>query len=70
MEAAYFRDVAEAALRLAQVSTNEVVVKTLLETAIESLGRAAAIEVVEKLRDVAAGFEQDRTSRAVKSRFH
>lgn len=52
----YLRDKAEQALRLARDSTDQVLVRGLIEDAAEYLGRAEAIDLVESLKEVAADF--------------
>ena len=55
----YLRDKAEQALRLARDSTDQVLVRGLIEDAAEYLGRAEAIDLVESLKEVAADFGVD-----------
>lgn len=55
----YLRDKAEQALRLVRDSTDQVLVKSLMEDAAESLGRADAIDLVENLKEVAAALGED-----------
>ncbi len=50
----HLRDRADQALRAARDSTDEVRVKSLREDAAECLGRAEAIDFVERLRAAAA----------------
>jgi len=52
----YLRDKAEQALRTARDNTDQVLVKSLIEDAVEYLGRADAIDLVESLKEVAAAF--------------
>ena len=58
-DSSYLRDKAEQALRLARDITDQVLVKSLIEAAAESLGRADAIDLVEGLKDVAAALGED-----------
>jgi hypothetical protein len=58
-EATYLRDQAQQALHLARDSTNQVVVNTLIEVAVESLGRAGAIELIESLQEAATAWGHD-----------
>lgn len=58
-EATYLRDQAQQALHLARDSTDQVVVNTLIEVAVESLGRAGAIELIESLQEVATSLGAD-----------
>ena len=58
-DASYLRDKAEQALRLARDSTDQVLVKSLIEVAAESLGRADAIDLVKYLQEVAAALGED-----------
>lgn len=60
-EATYLRDQAQEALHLARDSTNQVVVNTLIEVAVESLGRAGAIELIESLQEAATAWGYDRS---------
>jgi hypothetical protein len=55
----YLRDKAEQALRLARDNTDQVLVKSLIEVAAESLGRADAIDLVKYLQEVAAALGED-----------
>ena len=55
----YLRDKAEQALRLARDISDQVLVKSLIEDAAESLGRADAIDLVESLKEVAAAFGEE-----------
>jgi hypothetical protein len=55
----YLRDKAEQALRLARDSTDQMLVRGLIEDAAEYLGRAEAIDLVESLKEVAADFGVD-----------
>jgi hypothetical protein len=58
-DSSYLRDKAEQALRLARDITDQALVKSLIEAAAESLGRADAIDLVEGLKDVAAALGED-----------
>jgi hypothetical protein len=58
-DASYLRDKAEQALCLARDITDQVLVKSLIDAAAESLGRADAIDLVESLKEVAAGLGED-----------
>lgn len=55
----YLRDKAEQALRLARDNTDQVLVKSLIKVAAESLGRADAIDLVKYLQEVAATLGKD-----------
>ena len=55
----YLRDKAEQALRLARDNTDQVLVKSLIKVAAESLGRADAIDLVKYLQEVAATLGED-----------
>ena len=59
-DTSYLRDKAEQALRLARDSTDQVLVKSLIEDAAESLGRADAIDLVKYLQEVAAALARTR----------
>ena len=65
--ASHLRHRAEKALRLAQDSTDQVLVKRLLADAAESLGRADAIDAVEGLKEVAAELTDETTRQAKRS---
>jgi len=58
-DSSYLRDKAEQALLLARSSTDRVLVKSLIEVAAESLGRADAIDLVTSLKEVAAAFGEE-----------
>jgi hypothetical protein len=59
MDHSHLRDKAEQALRLARDSTDQVLVKSLIEVAAEYLGRADAIDLVKSLKEVAAALGED-----------
>ena len=56
----YLRDRAEQALRLAGDSTDQALAKRFLDDAAEYMGRAAAIEILESLREAATEFSENR----------
>jgi hypothetical protein len=58
-ESSHLRDKALQALRLARDSVDLVLVKSLIEVAVEDLGRADAIDLVESLKEVAAALGKD-----------
>jgi hypothetical protein len=60
----YLRDKAEQALRLARDSTDQVLVKGLIEDAAEYLGRAEAIDLVESLKEVGCRLRRGSALRA------
>ena len=60
----YLRDKAEQALRLARDSTDQVLVRGLIEDAAEYLGRAEAIDLIESLKEVGCGLRRGSAPRA------
>jgi len=58
-DSSYLRDKAEQALCLARDITDQVLVKSLIDAAAESLGRAYAIDLVESLKEVASALSED-----------
>ncbi len=54
-ESSYLRNKAEQALRLARDNTDQVLATSLIEDAAEYLGRAEAIDLIGRLKQVAAG---------------
>jgi hypothetical protein len=58
-ESSLLRDKALRALRLARDSSDQELVKSLIEAAMEDLGRADAIDLVESLKEVAAELSKD-----------